>query len=74
MVDRPDRIRVRLQRADRRVEIGRDEGQHFTFLVVGGPIDQALFEGAPKVLAETDPERYARAGVDVFLASYRPRK
>ena len=47
--------------------------EHFAFLVVGRPIDQALFEGAPKVLVDFDVDAYARAAVDVFLAAYRPR-
>ncbi|WP_123027723.1 TetR/AcrR family transcriptional regulator [Mycolicibacterium stellerae] len=47
--------------------------EHFAFLVVGRPIDQALFQGAPKVLVDFDVEAYARAAVDVFLAAYRPR-
>ena len=47
--------------------------EHFAFLIVGRPIDQALFDGAPNVLADFDVDAYARAGVDVFLAAYRPR-
>ena len=47
--------------------------EHFAFLIVGRPIDQALFDGAPQVLADFDVDAYARAGVDVFLAAYRPR-
>ncbi|GFG53992.1 TetR family transcriptional regulator [Mycolicibacterium agri] len=47
--------------------------EHFAFLVVGRPIDQALFDGAPKVLADLDVDTYARAGVDAFLAAYGPR-
>lgn len=47
--------------------------EHFAFLIVGRPIDQALFDGAPAVLADVDVDAYARAGVRVFLAAYRPR-
>jgi TetR/AcrR family transcriptional repressor of mexJK operon len=47
--------------------------EHFAFLVVGRPIDQALFEGAPKVLVDFDVDAYAQAAVEVFLAAYRPR-
>ncbi|MDT5007263.1 MAG: TetR/AcrR family transcriptional regulator, mexJK operon transcriptional repressor [Mycobacterium sp.] len=47
--------------------------EHFAFLIVGRPIDQALFDGAPAVLARVDVDSYARAGVDVFLAAYRSR-
>jgi len=47
--------------------------EHFAFLIVGRPIDQALFDGAPAVLSAVDVDSYARAGVNVFLAAYRPR-
>jgi TetR/AcrR family transcriptional regulator, mexJK operon transcriptional repressor len=47
--------------------------EHFAFLIVGRPIDQALFDGAPEVLASIDVDAYAKAGVRVFLAAYRPR-
>ena len=47
--------------------------EHFAFLIVGRCIDQALFYGGPQVLASIDVERHARAGVQVFLAGYRPR-
>lgn len=47
--------------------------EHFAFLVVGRPIDQALFEGARKVLVDFDVDAYARGAVEVFLAAYRPR-
>ena len=45
--------------------------QHFAFLIVGRSIDQALFWGGPQVLAGIDADRYAHAGVKVFLAGYR---
>lgn len=44
---------------------------HFAFLIVGRPIDQALFHGGPSVLDEIDTTTYVRAGVAVFLAAYR---
>jgi TetR/AcrR family transcriptional repressor of mexJK operon len=47
--------------------------EHFAFLIVGRPIDQALFDGAPAVLTDLDVNAYARAGVEVFLAAYRAR-
>jgi len=47
--------------------------EHFAFLVVGRPIDQALFEGAQQVLADLDVDAYASAGVHAFLAAYGPR-
>ena len=43
----------------------------FAFLIVGRSIDQALFWGGPQVLAGIDADRYAHAGVKVFLAGYR---
>jgi TetR/AcrR family transcriptional regulator, mexJK operon transcriptional repressor len=45
---------------------------HFAFLVVGRPIDQALFFGGTRAKAEIDPAGYARHAVAVFLAAYRP--
>ena len=47
--------------------------EHFAFLIVGRPIDQALFDGASGVLAALDVDAYATAGVEVFLTAYRPR-
>jgi TetR/AcrR family transcriptional regulator, mexJK operon transcriptional repressor len=47
--------------------------EHFAFLTVGRCIDQALFYGGPQVLAGIDIDGYVRAGVQVFLAAYRPR-
>ena len=47
--------------------------EHFAFLIVGRCIDQALFYGGPPVLKSVDPAAHARAGVQVFLAGYRPR-
>lgn len=47
--------------------------EHFAFLIVGKPIDQALFDGASAALGGLDVDAYARAGVDVFLAAYRSR-
>jgi TetR/AcrR family transcriptional regulator, mexJK operon transcriptional repressor len=45
--------------------------EHFAFLIVGKPIDQALFHGGPDVLAALDVANYVRRGVAVFLAGYR---
>lgn len=47
--------------------------EHFAFLIVGRCIDQALFYGGPPVLKNVDPARHSHAGVQVFLAGYRPR-
>jgi TetR/AcrR family transcriptional repressor of mexJK operon len=43
---------------------------HFAFLIVGRPIDEALFHGGPQVLAAMDVEGYVHAGVEVFLTGY----
>ena len=45
--------------------------EHFAFLIVGRAIDEALFHGGPQVLAATDVDDNARAGVRVFLAAYQ---
>ena len=47
--------------------------EHFAFLVIGRPIDQALFCGATQVLDDLDVDSHARAGVQAFLAVYRLR-
>jgi TetR/AcrR family transcriptional repressor of mexJK operon len=47
--------------------------EHFAFLIVGRPIDQALFNGGPQVLAGIDVDAHVRSGVQVFLAGYGPR-
>ncbi len=44
---------------------------HFAFLIVGKPIDEALFRGGPQVLDGIDVETYVRAGVRAFVAAYR---
>jgi TetR/AcrR family transcriptional regulator, mexJK operon transcriptional repressor len=47
--------------------------EHFAFLVIGRPMDHALFDGAASVLDSLDIVSHARSGVGVFLAGYRPR-
>jgi TetR/AcrR family transcriptional regulator, mexJK operon transcriptional repressor len=44
---------------------------HFAFLIVGKPIDEALFRGGPRVLEGIDVDTYVRSGVRAFLAAYR---
>ncbi|MCT7661712.1 TetR/AcrR family transcriptional regulator [Mycobacterium deserti] len=48
--------------------------EHFAFLVIGRPMDQALFYGAAPVLARLDVGAHARAAVEVFLAAHRPER
>jgi AraC-like DNA-binding protein len=43
--------------------------EHLAFLVVGKPIDQALFDGAPQVLADFDVDSHARAA-SAFSSSH----
>jgi TetR/AcrR family transcriptional repressor of mexJK operon len=45
--------------------------EHFAFLVVGRPIDEALFYGGSQTLARIEPRDRARAAARVFLAAYR---
>lgn len=47
--------------------------EHFASLIVGRPIDHALFCGGKHAFAAVDPTSYAHAGVRVFLAGYRKR-
>ncbi len=46
--------------------------EHFAFLVVGRSIDQALFFGGRKTLADLDVDRDVGAAVRAFLAAYGP--
>jgi TetR/AcrR family transcriptional regulator, mexJK operon transcriptional repressor len=43
---------------------------HFNWLVMSIPLNQAMFSGNDKAPATTDLDRYADAGVRVFLAAY----
>jgi len=45
--------------------------EHFAFLIVGKPIDEALFRGGRQVLEGIDVDTYVRDGVKAFLAAYR---
>jgi TetR/AcrR family transcriptional regulator, mexJK operon transcriptional repressor len=45
--------------------------EQFAFLVVGKPLDHALFYGGSQTLAGIEPLDHARAAVRVFLAAYR---
>jgi TetR/AcrR family transcriptional repressor of mexJK operon len=46
--------------------------RQFAFLVVGHPIDEALFYGGPRTLADLDVDEHVRAAIRMFLAAYRP--
>jgi TetR/AcrR family transcriptional repressor of mexJK operon len=43
---------------------------HFAFLILGRPLDKALFYGHEETLAAAELEHFADAGVRVFLAAY----
>jgi TetR/AcrR family transcriptional repressor of mexJK operon len=46
---------------------------HYAFLVLGLPLDRAMFLGLPPDLSSAELDRQADAAVDVFLAAYGPR-
>jgi TetR/AcrR family transcriptional repressor of mexJK operon len=45
--------------------------QHFAFLILSIPLDRAMFRGDGETHTAADLERFADAGVRVFLAAYR---
>jgi TetR/AcrR family transcriptional regulator, mexJK operon transcriptional repressor len=45
---------------------------HYAFLVLGHPLDRAMFLGAEYGLTPTAMNKHADAAVSVFLAAYRP--
>jgi TetR/AcrR family transcriptional regulator, mexJK operon transcriptional repressor len=47
---------------------------HFAFLVLGPPLDRALFHAHDERLAPAERDRFADAGVRVFLAAYGRRE
>jgi len=47
--------------------------QHFAWLLLGRPLDRAMFYGPDEVPAEAELARLADAAVAVFLAAYGPR-
>jgi TetR/AcrR family transcriptional regulator, mexJK operon transcriptional repressor len=46
---------------------------HYAFLVLGLPLDRAMFLGAEHGLTPAAMNKHADAAVGVFLAAYRPR-
>ena len=46
---------------------------HFAFMVLGGPLDRALFLGQEHGLTEADLDHHADVGVDTFLRAYARR-
>lgn len=44
--------------------------EHFAFLVMGAPLDRALFHSAPAEPDLAEIDRVAHAGVDAFLIAY----
>ncbi|WP_375486461.1 TetR/AcrR family transcriptional regulator [uncultured Mycobacterium sp.] len=53
------------------VPVKGSAAEHFAFLVVGKPLDHALFYGGSHTLARIEPRDHARAAARVFLAAYR---
>jgi TetR/AcrR family transcriptional repressor of mexJK operon len=45
--------------------------QHFAFLILSIPLDRAMFCGDGETFTAADLERFADAGVRVFLSAYR---
>lgn len=77
----PDRVLAALaasleqlsQRGLLRVDDPAVAADHFAWLVLGPPLDRAMFCGDDKRLSTADLERAADTAVRVFLAAYSPR-
>jgi TetR/AcrR family transcriptional regulator, mexJK operon transcriptional repressor len=52
------------------IEDARIAAEHFAFLVLGAPLDRALFIIDSEPSSTEDIERYARKGVEVFVHAY----
>lgn len=46
---------------------------HFAWLILGMPMDRAMFLGADQAPGPDQLDRFADAGVSAFLSAYRPR-
>jgi TetR/AcrR family transcriptional repressor of mexJK operon len=46
---------------------------HFAWLILGMPMDRAMFLGADDAPGPAQLDRFADAGVSAFLSAYRPR-
>jgi AcrR family transcriptional regulator len=55
----------------RRVRDPSLAANHLAWLILGPPLDAAMFRTAGEGLKPTDLDRFADAAVDVFLAAYR---
>lgn len=56
-----------------RVPHARRAAEHFAFLVMGAPLDRALFTPGPTpLLGVAEVDERALAGAEVFLRAYRP--
>jgi TetR/AcrR family transcriptional regulator, mexJK operon transcriptional repressor len=56
------------------VDEPRQASEHFAFLVLGAPLDRALFTAGDAEPLTDEVERRALGGVDVFLRAYGPRR
>jgi TetR/AcrR family transcriptional repressor of mexJK operon len=45
--------------------------KHFAFLILGTPLDKAMFYGDDTGFTDEELERFADEGVRVFLKAYR---
>lgn len=55
-----------------RIADAQQAAEHFAFLVLGKPLDAAMFHGDDHGLGEDDLDRVADRGVRAFLAAYGP--
>jgi TetR/AcrR family transcriptional regulator, mexJK operon transcriptional repressor len=53
-----------------RVHDSRLAAEHFAFLILGAPLDRALFSAEDKPFTEAELEHFADAGARAFLAIY----
>jgi TetR/AcrR family transcriptional regulator, mexJK operon transcriptional repressor len=67
-----------LQRFDERGLLRVDDpgiaAEHFAFLVMGAPLDRALFDASGQPPPSDEIASRARAGVDAFLRAYTPTR
>ena len=56
-----------------RLEDPRLAAEHFNWLIMSMPLNKAMLLGEDEPPAAADLDRYAEAGVSVFLAAYGPR-
>jgi TetR/AcrR family transcriptional repressor of mexJK operon len=55
------------------VDDPRQASEHFAFLILGAPLDRALFSPSDDDAFTDADERRVRTSVDIFLRAYGPR-